>query len=356
MSTVKVEVVPIADVRPHSNADSLELATVGGWQMCVKKGQYKNGDPVVYVEPGTSIARAVAERLNVVTYLSEKVNIDGDRVLVVKSVKLRGEPSFGLIITPEPGMKIGDDVAAHYGAQKFMPPVRVQAGDSAPADSRFPSYTEIENMRSYPLVFNDGEEVVVTEKIHGTNCRVGFVVDAKVLPRQMTLMAGSKGLRRKQPPDEAAMRTNTYWFPFTLPTVNALLRELFDGGANQAILYGEVFGLGIQAYTYGKKTVTFRAFDLMLNGKYLNYDEFKALCDKHAIETVPVVWRGPFSLAQIKKLSEGPSLVGGPHGREGVVVKPTTERIDPTIGRVVLKYIGDAYLFGKAAEQDTTDM
>jgi len=61
-------------------------------------------------------------------------------------------------------------------------------------------------------------------------------------------------------------------------------------------------------------------------------------------------------MAAIKKLSEGPSLVGGTHGREGVVVKPVIERDNPAIGRVILKYVGDAYLFGKAAERDTTDL
>ncbi len=356
MSSIKVEVVRIVDVRPHGNADTLELATVGGWQMCVRKGAYKNGDPVVYIEQGTSIPRDVAERLGVTSYLSEKTNIDGDRVLVVHRVKLRGEPSFGLVLTPEPEMKVGDDVAAHYGALKYHPPVKSQAGDAAPSDPRFPSYTDIENMRSYPGIFIDGEEVVATEKIHGTNCRVGFVTDTVNGERRRILMAGSKGLRRKQPPDAEAARGNTYWFPTTLSGVTALLNELFDGGANQAVLFGEVYGLGIQAYAYGSKAIAFRAFDLMADGKYAHHDTFHALCEKHGVATAPLAYRGPFSMAAIKKLSEGPSLIGGAHGREGVVVKPVIERDDPLIGRVILKFVGDAYLFGKAADQDTTDM
>ena len=34
------------------------------------------------------------------------------------------------------------------------------------------------------------------------------------------------------------------------------------------------------------------------------------------------------------------------HIREGVVVKPLVERNDPKLGRVILKYVGDTYLFG----------
>lgn len=351
MSTIKVEVIPITQIRPHSNADALELATVAGWQMCVKKGVYQAGDPVVYFEQGTTLPRAIADELGVTQYLSEKIDIQGDRVLVIHRVKLRGEPSFGLVITPPAGMTVGQDVAAVYGATKFQPPVRTVVGDSAPADPRFPPYTDIEHMRSYPMVMAEGEIVVATEKLHGTNCRVGFVTTAG----EMVLMAGSRGLRRKMPPPEA-LAQNTYWFPHTLPGVAALLQALAQQGHQQAVLFGEVYGSGVQAYTYGKAAIAFAAFDLMVDGQYCNYDDFCGLCDQYGVDRVPIVDRGPFSLAMIQQLSDGKSLVGGHQGREGVVVRPTIERQDSKIGRVILKYIGDHYLFGKVAEQDTTDL
>lgn len=373
MSTIKVEVTQINNVRPHTNADALELATVGGWQMCVKKGVYQDGDPVVYFEQGTTLPREVADRLAVTQYLKERADIDGNRVLVIHRVRLRGEPSFGLVVEPEPGMEVGQDVAAFYGATKFEPPVRTVAGDSVANDPRFPAYTEIENMRSYPIIITEGEEVIVTEKLHGTNCRVGFVakpLEHETLPvysgipavddakeeMEMVRMAGSRGLRRKEPEDAAAMRNNTYWFPWTIEGVEALLKELFLQGHDQAILYGEIFGASIQSYNYSQPGIAFRAFDLMIDGSFVNYDTFVAQCEAHGIEMVPLLYRGPFALATVKELSDGESLVGGKHGREGVVVKPAQERTDAKIGRVILKYVGDTYLFGKAAEQDTTDL
>ncbi|HYU34151.1 MAG TPA: hypothetical protein VEW48_18510 [Thermoanaerobaculia bacterium] len=40
----------------------------------------------------------MAERIGVVSYLSERTNAEGDRELVVRQVRLRGEPSFGLVV------------------------------------------------------------------------------------------------------------------------------------------------------------------------------------------------------------------------------------------------------------------
>ena len=114
MSTIKVEVCTILEIKPHGNADALELATVQGWQMCVKKGVHQPGDLVVYFEQGTVLTEEVAERLCVGAYLSEKTDINGDRVSVVHRIKLRGEPSFGLVVHPEAGMQLGEDVADFY--------------------------------------------------------------------------------------------------------------------------------------------------------------------------------------------------------------------------------------------------
>jgi RNA ligase (TIGR02306 family) len=355
MSTIKVEVCEILDIQPHGNADALELATVQGWQMCVKKGVHQKGDLVVYFEQGTVLTKEIAAELNVATYLSEKTDINGDRVLVVHRIKLRGEPSFGLVVEPEVGMELGQDVAEFYQATKYFPPIKIQAGDSAGEDPNFPKYTSLENMRSYPNLLEVGETVVATEKIHGTNCRIGYVwhIDEEEKP---TMMAGSRTLRRKEPEDPNTMVANTYWFPHTLPGVKHLLAELQSQGCKQVILYGEVYGQGIQAYNYGERKINFRAFDLMLDGKYVDYATFKSLCDRHQVEQVPLVYEGAFSLDIIKSYSDGDSLVGGNHGREGVVVKPIVERDHPKSGRVILKYVGDRYLFGKVSEQDTTDV
>src|SRR6202041_1262718 len=109
-------------------------------------------------------------------------------------------------------------------------------GDAEAAHPLFVSYTDVENLRNFPDVFADGEPVVVTEKIHGTNCRVGLI--------EGELMAGSMAVRRKGPADEN-VGASVYWFPTTLAGVTDLLADL--GKAHrQVVLFGEVFGSKIQ--------------------------------------------------------------------------------------------------------------
>jgi len=125
-------------------------------------------------------------------------------------------------------------------------------------------------------------------------------------------------------------------------------------GHSQVILFGEVFGSKVQSFSYGMKgTLSFRAFDLLVDGKYLDWDVFREICTRYEVPCVPVVAEYPFSIEYVKQLSSGGTLVPGADGaniREGVVVKPTHERMNPRIGRVILKYVSDEYLFGEKTD------
>ena len=43
----------ISDVRPHDNADALELAIVRGWQVVIRIGEVAAGEAVVFFEIDT---------------------------------------------------------------------------------------------------------------------------------------------------------------------------------------------------------------------------------------------------------------------------------------------------------------
>lgn len=64
----------------------------------------------------------------------------------------------------------------------------------------------------------------------------------------------------------------------------------------------------------------------------------------------------PFDLDTVRQYSEGRAqpMERDAHIREGVVVRPLHECHDPRMGRVILKYASDSYLFGE--KSDYTDV
>lgn len=327
MSSLIVEVCTIDAIAPHNNADALELAIIKGWQAVVPKGKYAVGDCIVYVPVDAVIPPTIHEAMGITKYLSNGR---------VRCAKLRGEPSFGVIMPlPDSSWEVGRDVAEFYGITKYVPPFKASAGDAAPDDAAFPKYTDIENLRNFSNVIADGEEIVCTEKIHGTNCRVGIV--------NGEWMAGSRELRRQT---TVSPESNIYWYPTTLASVRSMI-ESFNT-SKQVVLFGEVYGSKIQSLNYGKVgEFGFAAFDLMVDGKYLDHDEFLINCGVYEIPVVPSIYHGPFSFDAVRNASKGNTIIGGSHIREGVVVKPVIGRTDPKMGRVILKYINDDYLLQK---------
>ena len=48
MSSFEVKVYA-ADIRPHPNADAIELCHIGGYRSIVAKDTIRHGDPVAYI-------------------------------------------------------------------------------------------------------------------------------------------------------------------------------------------------------------------------------------------------------------------------------------------------------------------
>lgn len=351
-SAFHVEVATIDAIERHPNADQLELAVVKGWQVVTQKGQHAVGEKVVFVPPDSVLPQSLSDEMQITQYLSNGR---------LRAIKLRGEPSFGLIMTPRSiAWQIGQDVADEYGITKYAPPARLWRGslrsnaeksDALEEHALFWKYTDIDNLRHYPHILEEDEEVIVTEKLHGTNSRVGIIGGE--------WMAGSHKVRRKRPEEGEAFSLGSsrhvYWYPASLPSVQELLTSLAQD-YQQVILFGEIVGDTIQSFHYGyKQQLGYRAFDLLVDGKYVDYDQFLTLCTKFEIPTVPLLAQMPYSFEAMKQLSEGKTTLlsetqGKTHIREGVVVKPAIERIHPKVGRVIFKYVSDAYLVSKASD------
>ena len=221
-----------------------------------------------------------------------------------------------------------------------------------------------ESFDRYDLEVEDNHNFVVEGVVvHNSNVRIA-VINGECL-------AGSHEVRRKMPMyktedgrdapyafDSDEMKRSTYWFPWSISPVNTLMQEYNDdicGVRNTVLLYGEVYGGSVQSLDYGigkGKGLGFRAFGLKVNGRFLDWDEFVEVCKRHGVETVPVLWRGAFSMAKAKELADGKSEMAG-HMREGTVCYPVKERDDPKVGRAILKYVSTEYELSKHKDEDT---
>ena len=347
-SSLIVEVCRIEKITPLEGADFLEICLIKGWECIVKKDTYKVGDLVIYIPVDSILPVELADRLNVRNYLKGK---NSDRV---GCVKLRQEMSYGLIIDNENNWEEGYDCAEDLGITKYVPPIRMTAGDAASEDAFFDKFVDIENIRNFPNVFEEGEMVVITEKADGTNSRNGWEINENL---EIEWKAGSHKVKRKKPDTEEEMKSNTYWYPQTLPSVKNLLTHILNSkmAVKTATLYGEIYGKvrgGHKSMHYGAPdSLNFAAFALKIDGKYVVWETFLSLCLKFDVPRVPLIDIIPFNIDKVKDLSKGKSLLaaknGADHIREGVVVCSLNERRDPSIGRAILKVINPDYLIMK---------
>jgi RNA ligase (TIGR02306 family) len=397
MSDIHVEVVEITAILAHPNADRLEVAEILGTASCVPKGQFKVGDRAVWFPPNMLIPESVGTLLGVAQYLKPSA-YPGDTVQTkcrVAAVRLRTVPSYGILVPlelaqkaaqipdhppsdvafqplPDEGLQIaglkppytfrafvddlkpGDVLDAYYKAFKYTPPLPGSPGlprpkgfnaDAATPNAAFHKYTDIQNFYRYAKAIPDGEPVRITEKIHGMNIRLGLVkVDET---GEFALQAGSHNVNWK--PTTANGDTPIWWQMMTENVVQ-LLTELCDE-QNSVILFGELFGVGIQDMDYGAMEPTLRVFDISVNGRYLDYSDLQFHCTQHGVELVPQLYVGPFSKAVLDEHTYGPTMLTHPANikakfkdREGCVVTPLKEQHNHFVGRVILKSVSADYL------------
>lgn len=368
MSKINVEVVRISALEEHPGADRLEIATVLGATCCVPKGRFAVGELVLWFPPDLLLPETVSEALGVKQYLRSSV-YPGDSTRTncrVAATRLRGVPSFGFIASIKDATKAqvkssarpfvlfndidlepeeGEIVDDFFGAVKYEPPADGAAavgrtnGDAAPDHVAFHRYTDIQHLYKYAQVIHPGEEVVITEKLHGANIRLGLIN----VGDEFQLMVGSNRVNWK--PEDANGNVPVWWHQMTKEVVN-LLHDLCDSASN-VVMFGELFGPGVQDMDYGLVERSLRVFDISIDGSYLDWDAVRWFCQKHGVGTVPELYRGPFSRRIIEELTDGPTSFPGVKakfkGREGVVVKPLKERYEHH-GRVIFKSVSADYL------------
>src|SRR6266566_6907934 len=161
MSEFRVQVIEISKYGKHPNADTLSITHVlGDYPVIFRTGDYETGDKAVYI-PVDAIVPNNDPRWE---FLGGHNRI--------KAKKLRGIFSMGLLTTADPSWEVGQIVQDELRILKYEPPILVGGGgDNERCPFDFPIYTDIEGYRKFSNILKEGEEVILTEKLHGCNSR-----------------------------------------------------------------------------------------------------------------------------------------------------------------------------------------
>lgn len=333
MSTHSINVVEIAELLPHPNADRLAIVHINGWNCVVAKDQFSAGDRAVYVEPDYVVPLNRPEFAFLAKGKEDKTEHR------MKAVRLRGQLSFGLLI-PLPDefrdIETGANVMEAMGIRRYEPPVKnfnPGVDDTLPHGEWPQVYTskfDLEDLRKHEHLFQPGDQVYVTEKLHGGN--------GKIVWHKDRLYVGSR-TRWLQP------SIRSLWTRAMLDSEQALRLQTLCQCNPDVVFYGEVFG-PVQELRYGMTEPEFAIFAANAQGQWASSEWLFAQLQRFGVLEVPALFRGRYDREKIAALAEGDTNINSApkgHMMEGVVIVAEPPRSDPNIGRVALKLISNRY-------------
>lgn len=326
----------IHEIVPILGADAIELAKVDGWQVVVKKGEYQVNDLVIYLEIDSWVPHELAPFLSKDKEPKEFEGVKGERL---RTIKLRGCLSQGLILPIIIGMIEGDDVTDFLNIKKWDRPLPAQLVGQAkgffPEFLRKTDQERAQNLQAEIAVEHQlGSLFEVTVKLDGSSITV-YHKDGEVgvCSRNLELKLNEEN------------QGNTF---IKTATNTGLLSALKALGKNIAV-QGELMGEGIQGNREKLSEHNIFVFDIfdIDNQCYLNpvsrsdvYDELIELgytgehCPIYSINS-PLI---SDDVEELLGYAEGISL--SHPVREGLVYK----RMD---GKFSFKTISNKFLLGE---------
>lgn len=323
-------------LNPIEGADAIECASIGGWKVVVKKGEFSVGNLAVYCEIDSWIPTELAPFLSKGKEPREFEGIRGERL---RTVKLRGQLSQGLLLNldsaiPQTNSFVeGDDVSETLGIVKWERPINAQLAGMAKGN--FPSLIpKTDQERAQNLVgeilaaAQAGTQFEITEKLEGSSMTV-YLIDG-------VFGVCSRNLDLKETAD------NTFWQVARQEQIEQKMRD--HGWGNWAV-QGELIGPGIQGNIYKLSKPEFRVFDVynVQAGEYVQPVQRRALIDSMGLLHAPVLLidkdLGVGSVDELLQWAEGESKLGKTE-REGIVFKEAK-------GGMSFKAISNKYLLGE---------
>lgn len=224
---------------------------------------------------------------------------------------------------------------------------------------------DFERLESVPDMFEPGEMVIATEKLHGTF--VSIIWEPELNHPEMfgetgSIIVHSKGLGsqglafKNVPANDGNLYVRT-------------LKSLLDAGLEHSlqmlasrmrvnkriVIVGEIYGKGVQDLAYNTDKPEFCMFDLLIDDTWQPRDSIGFSDELLFIKAVPLVYQGPFDVVALEAVRDGNTMLGGANIREGVVVRSAHEERHAIHGRKICKMISPDYLLRKVKGGEATE-
>ena len=174
----------ISALTPIEGADMIECASILGWKVIVKKGDFKVNELCVYFEVDSILPEV--EQFEFMRHYKFRL----------RTIKMKGQVSQGLAIPLTFIAEEGADLTLHFGVTKYEPPVIEMVGNMK-AYGAFPSdvpKTDEERIQSNPHLMVPGR-YFVTEKVDGSSVTLRHTQgETQVCSRNITMREDDESL------------------------------------------------------------------------------------------------------------------------------------------------------------------
>ena len=344
---------------PHPNADRMEIARCNFNQLVVAKGNYQDGDVIVFAPERAILPDSLkGEYVNSETGISYLTGSEKNRV---KAIKLRGEPSDGISLpiewvleqVPEwisvKDIPLDIDISEKLGISKYEPPIPynmsgiVKSVDTLNFAPKV-AHHDVEQFRLFADEFDKNEAVICSEKLHGTQINVFFSKTGEI-------GVSSKGFNSRDLIIEQDAK-NLYWQALeNSGLINFVKCEILESNAPELYksdvqLVGEVIPCQ-KNFTYGQTKPILKLFRFIVNGKEYSVLDLNRIYGKQFLKDhwVPILYHGKFDPEIFAKLSSGNETVSGKglHIKEGIVIAPEIPRVARRGFLLLLKWLNKNY-------------
>ena len=338
----------IDEINPIDGADLIEVATIGGWKIVVKKGEYKAGDLAIYFEIDSWIPHELAPFLSKGQEPREFEGVKGERL---RTIRLKGQISQGLLLPLSIMYYFGEedeegtDVTEPLGILKYEKPIPAQLAGLAKGN--FPSYIpktdeeRIQNLKKELVKWQDqGLAFEISEKLDGSSMTVYITTeqneDGQDVPR---FGVCSRNLELKD------TEGNSFWEIAKKYDLESKLTQFNIDWGSRIAIQGELCGEGIQGNKYkltGRDFYVFRIYDMEI-GEYMSPYQQDDICRLLGLKQVPELGctrLNNYTIDSLLEFAEGKSKLNPNVEREGVVFKC----FDENSGQPHFKAISNRFL------------